>query len=357
MDNCDSLFSQANAEFVNENYQSAVDLFTKAIAANKTKSEYFTNRAHAYFKLNEYEKAIEDSENSILLNPNSMKVFIRKGICQFELKRYQEALATFQHGQKLDSNNKTVELWLDSCREKLGLPKEQKQQNSVPNSSTQDANPETSVQSATSAVTPTPAPHRTKYDWYQTQTFTMITILEKNVNKDDIQVDYGDKTFKLVAKLPNGEEYIMQLNLANTIVPAECQVKVTPLKIEVKLKKKEDIHWKHLESSADNTITTPYASVSKDVKETKPLSHFRNWEKFVKEVTEEEKNEKPEGDAALNHLFQQIYADGNDDVKRAMVKSYVESSGTVLSTNWNEVGEKAVDVKPPSGMEYKNWEA
>ena len=33
-----------------------------------------------------------------------------------------------------------------------------------------------------------------------------------------------------------------------------------------------------------------------------------------------------------------------------------ESGGTVLSTNWNEIGDKKTEVKPPDGMEYKKWE-
>ena len=36
--------------------------------------------------------------------------------------------------------------------------------------------------------------------------------------------------------------------------------------------------------------------------------------------------------------------------------SKMESGGTVLSTNWNEVGKEKVSVKPPDGMEYKKWE-
>ena len=35
----------------------------------------------------------------------------------------------------------------------------------------------------------------------------------------------------------------------------------------------------------------------------------------------------------------------------------VESGGTVLSTNWKEVGDKSVERKPPEGMEWKNYES
>ena len=34
----------------------------------------------------------------------------------------------------------------------------------------------------------------------------------------------------------------------------------------------------------------------------------------------------------------------------------VESGGTVLSTNWEEVGTKKVEMKPPDGMEFKKYE-
>ena len=45
--------------------------------------------------------------------------------------------------------------------------------------------------------------------------------------------------------------------------------------------------------------------------------------------------------------------DGKGDLW--MLKSFQESNGTVLSTNWNEVGAKPVETQPPEGMEVKKY--
>lgn len=36
-------------------------------------------------------------------------------------------------------------------------------------------------------------------------------------------------------------------------------------------------------------------------------------------------------------FFQSLYSGGDDDFKKAMMKSFVESGGRALSTNWGEV--------------------
>lgn len=66
---------------------------------------------------------------------------------------------------------------------------------------------------------------------------------------------------------------------------------------------------------------------------------YRNtcdWDRFLKQVEEEEKNEPK------NDIFQELYASCDENARRAMIKSFTESKGTVLSMNWNEVGKDRV---------------
>lgn len=61
------------------------------------------------------------------------------------------------------------------------------------------------------------------------------------------------------------------------------------------------------------------------------------------EVKAQEEEEKPQGEQALNALFQKIYADADEDTRRAMMKSFQMSGGTCLSTNWKEVKSKSYE--------------
>lgn len=87
----------------------------------------------------------------------------------------------------------------------------------------------------------------------------------------------------------------------------------------------------------------------------------KDWNGITTQILESDKEKTTEedpnvgGDSTLNGFFQKIFADSDEDTKRAMMKSYQESGGTHLSTNWGEVSKGTVPVSPPKDSEWKKW--
>ncbi|KAJ2943377.1 hypothetical protein O0L34_g12187 [Tuta absoluta] len=207
-----------------------------------------------------------------------------------------------------------------------------------------------------------PAKLKIKHDWYQTESQVVVTILLKNAPADRVKVHYGDRSLSVTSAIPNSEsEYSLELELAHEVVPDMCSYVVSPSKIEIKLRKKEGLRWTVLEGEGktEDVKAIPQAVIdaSGPPPPQQPPKLFRkDWDKIEKDIKKMEEEEKPEGDAALNALFQKIYGEGSDEVRRAMNKSFVESGGTVLSTNWDQVGKDTVEMKPPDGLEFKKWD-
>jgi len=107
-----------------------------------------------------------------------------------------------------------------------------------------------------------------------------------------------------------------------------------------------------------SSLPTPSAGNPAATTSIKPR---KNWDGLTSEILAKEKEISPDedpnvgGDSTVNGFFQKIFADADEDTKRAMMKSYSESGGTTLSTNWDEVSKAPVEVKPPQGSEWKKW--
>ncbi|OXA60537.1 protein SGT1 homolog [Folsomia candida] len=184
-----------------------------------------------------------------------------------------------------------------------------------------------------------------RMDFYQTDSDVVVTIFLKNQKQDEVSVDYSTESFRLAAKYPDGSDYLREVHLAKRIRPDDCSFKVLSTKIEIKLHKQDGGPWATLEvdKSSNKEFKPLYPSSSK--------KKF-DWDKVEKDIA---KQEKDDPDADINSLFSKIFESGDENTKKAMMKSMQESGGTVLSTNWEEVGKKRVEISPPDGMEFKKY--
>ena len=147
------------------------------------------------------------------------------------------------------------------------------------------------------------------------------------------------------------------------MIPSESKYKIHNSKIDIKLKKKDPFNWNELlkgdligePAKRPPTVKPPAASTTATAA---PYASKRDWNQLEKEMDAELEKEKPEGEEALNKLFADIYGKATPETRRAMNKSFQTSGGTVLSTNWGEVGtaDYEKERQAPAGMEWKNWE-
>jgi suppressor of G2 allele of SKP1 len=367
-DTASSLYSQGNEAFVNEDYRGAIELYSGALTHHPLFADALVARAHALIKTDQYGEAKKDADKAIdilrgggeqSVSPLISKAFLRSGVASFHLGRYRESRNCFMEAEKVGSEA-GLKQWMSWCDEKIAkfgdfapgvkaVPvKDNKTDDAKARHEAETVQPE--PQTASSSEMPVP---KISHDWYQTETHVVVEVRIKKLTGDLVKVDMGDTTLSVTAKLPTGSEYSLELDLAHPILPLQSSYKILSTKIEIKLKKNEGVRWACLEG--DGSAPLPGGGVALPSAIKGPYASGRDWAAIEKNLAKEAE-EKKEGEAALNEMFQKIYADASDDVKRAMNKSFQESGGTVLSTNWNEIGKEKTEVKPPDGMEWKKWD-
>ncbi|KAL8286589.1 hypothetical protein RQP46_004606 [Phenoliferia psychrophenolica] len=211
---------------------------------------------------------------------------------------------------------------------------------------------------------------QTRHEWYQTDSAVVLSIFIRNVDPSSLKVDFEDRSFTISFPLPTGSEFSWGIDpLSHAIDPTKSSFRVLAPKIELSLAKRDaSLRWGKLEGDDTATLDTMAPTST-----TTPSSHsypssskkHTNWDAFAKAAAAEEeatataqatsKDPNAGGDKQLNELFQKLYAGATEDQRKAMIKSYQESNGTALSTDWGEVSKGKVETKPPDSMIAKKW--
>jgi len=195
-----------------------------------------------------------------------------------------------------------------------------------------------------------------RHSFFETDEKVELSIFVKNAKAEDVNVVFEPRKFSFKY---NDLELILD-PLRSTIDLDRSNYRVGQVKIEVILVKIASIRWGTLvEDNATSSLSAPPASLP--TIESQPKKQ-KNWEALATSALEKDGKDKTTdedpnagGDAAVNSFFQHLYANADEDTKRAMLKSYTESGGTSLSTDWKEVSKGKVEVKPPEGAEERKW--
>jgi len=243
-----------------------------------------------------------------------------------------------------------------------------------------------------------------RHEWYQNSQTVTLTLYAKGVAKDEAQIDMRDDSVSISFPYPGDPNSTFDFSLDPLfawIDSSQSKATIMSTKIEVTLKKAvPGQKWHDLEGieplknktiKADNTsasatdvaakaavLSTLTSSTSDtDQGPSYPTSSRhgpKNWDKLADDLHAQSKAKKPksktetkssedsakkstsdhsseaedidsdfEGGDAVDGFFKKLYAGADADTRRAMMKSFYESNGTALSTNWSEVGKGKVE--------------
>ncbi|KAL9579669.1 MAG: hypothetical protein Q9212_004971 [Teloschistes hypoglaucus] len=403
------------AALSSKDFSTAVTHYTDAISVNSQAVDYYIKRSTAYTRTSppDYTAAFTDAEIALkLASVRGKREFIiqaqlRRAIALFGLEQYGNSRSCFNWVKEMNKDEKTLQIWemkitnklnaLSEDDEKAKITVERLPEVQVPSQKAQSAKPQDATEPAKHAPEKTETPskpdsvqtpaNKIRHEWYQTQDTVVVSLFAKGVPKDKATIDIQARSLAISFPLVTGSEYDFSLDpLYGTVDPTTSTAKVMGTKVDFTLKKTTAGEmWPTLESAETITDSKDEKSEGEEAQEvkralpvepaTKPgpvyptssKSGPKNWDKLADELTKKKKEKKNgeegeddgledfEGGDPVNGFFQQLYSRADPDTRRAMMKSYQESNGTALSTNWSEVGKGKVETQPPDGMEAHRW--
>ena len=338
----ETLFLKAKIDFLFDDFENAIKKIESVLSkfgSSQLKNSYIIFKAICKYKLGKYEEALKDLD--VLEKDESFKkdfnYFLTRGKVLFYLSKFVDCKMTLNNALHLISSTDKESLnlltpWLNKADVEL-------KEGGVINYNVTNVGELKII-----------------YNWIQTGTNITVDITSNhNLNAYDIKIN--KKSIEFIDKKEGTLKYT--INLTNGILPDKSSYKITSsMKCKLELHKEvENFNWVNLEvNKNDDSLNNPkdkvvhgYYPSSSKVK--------KDWSQLDKEIDEQEKEDaSKDGNEGMWRLFRDIYAKGNEETRRAMIKSFQTSGGTVLSTNWDEVKDKDYEGKDrpeaPKGQEW-----
>ncbi|GAV27531.1 hypothetical protein PMKS-000999 [Pichia membranifaciens] len=188
-------------------------------------------------------------------------------------------------------------------------------------------------------------------DWFDSGKTVEISLYVKKIDADTVKAVILSDSIEFEFQDAYKHSYQYKVDrLSSSIDETESTYKVYGTKLQIVLVKKSSKAWHSLEKlESDRSFEGNAGEEETETQETAlpetksslsyPSSSNKkiDWSKFD---IDDEKEEEEDPDA----FFKKLYENADEDARRAMMKSFMESNGTSLSTDWKDVGSR--EVKP-----------
>lgn len=338
-------FIQANNFLIQGHIDEAIALYSSLLSTEQN-FDLLINRSVAYIKKGDYNLALCDSESAILQDPNRYEGYYYRGIANFSLAKFQVALSDFSEAKAKKIPSALINTWIPKCNLELRLePKKKTNVNenpevSMPKPPLQTEKDEKNEKKEEQKEEEEPhfdvvkekiftAAGVLNYSWYQTDKHVGLEWDQKIESKEVIQHVFDVK--KVSIKFPiqgSSKPYELTLDLWDEIKPETARIILSLTKLEIKFEKKnQNKNWVRLESE-DKPKKIMVQEIEKAPSYPTSSKYKKDWNKIDRDLEEELSKENDED--ALNKVFKEIYKNADENTRRAMIKSFQTSGGTVL---------------------------
>ena len=106
-----ALMDKAKSNFENQQYDLAIEFYTRAIEVNAENPESYAKRGNARFLIGNYKDAVIDYTKAIELDPKRENLYYNRGIAKANLSLYEDVIEDYT--KELELNPVNVNAYLN----------------------------------------------------------------------------------------------------------------------------------------------------------------------------------------------------------------------------------------------------